>query len=49
MEIYGKSIKINGIIYKMNGKWLGCIQPMCSASGAFLAGAFFSSKVSPFS
>ena len=25
----------------MVGKWLGNIQPMCSAPGAFLAGAFF--------
>ena len=21
---------MNGIIYRMDGKWLGCIQPMCN-------------------
>ena len=32
----------------MVGKWLGCIQPMCSAPGAFPPGAFFRQKSAPF-
>ena len=41
MELYIKPIK-------MNGKWLGNIQPMCSAPGAFPPGAFFRQKSAPF-
>ena len=32
----------------MDGKWLGNIQPMCSAPGAFPPGAFFRQKSAPF-
>ena len=32
----------------MVGKWLGNIQPMCSAPGAFPPGAFFRQKSAPF-
>ena len=41
MELYIKPIRI----YR---KWLGCIQPMCSAPGAFPPGAFFRQKSGPF-
>ena len=32
----------------MVGKWLGCIQPMCSAPGHSWQGLFFLPKVGPF-
>ena len=41
MDLYIKHIK-------MNGKWLGCIQPMCSAPGHSWQGRCFSSSRSLF-
>ena len=32
----------------MDGKWLGCIQPMCSAPGHSWQGPFFFQKSAPF-
>ena len=48
MDLYIKPIKMDGKLLGMGGKWLGNIQPMCSAPGAFPPGAFFRQKSAPF-
>ena len=48
MDLYIKPIRIYRKWLGVVGKWLGYIQPMCSAPGAFPPGAFFRQKSAPF-
>ena len=48
MDLYLKPIELDGKLLGMVGKWLGNIQPMCSAPGHSWQGPFFPQKSGPF-